>query len=83
MEVTVIFDNIVEGLRFACCWACFEAYYGVYYVLTVRCSNLAAYTSKYPNRDGSYGHLSTISSKDCVLRGVGLVSTLNAACTMF
>jgi hypothetical protein len=32
-EITVIFDNIVEGLRFARCWAFFEAYNGVHYVL--------------------------------------------------
>jgi 3-deoxy-D-arabino-heptulosonate 7-phosphate (DAHP) synthase class II len=47
------FENIVEGLRFARFWAFFEAYDGVHDVLTVICSNLGAYTSKYLNRDGS------------------------------
>jgi hypothetical protein len=83
MEVKVIFDNIVEGLRFACCWDCFEAFYGVHYVLTVRCSNLGAYTSKYLNRDGSYGHFSSKSTNDLVLRVVGLVSKHATVCTMF
>jgi hypothetical protein len=76
-------DNIVEGLRFAGCWAFFEAYNGVHYVLTVRCSNLGANTSKYLNRDGSYGHFSSKSTNDSVLRVVGLVSKHNTACTMF
>jgi hypothetical protein len=55
----------------------------VHYVLTIRCSNLCAYTSKYLNRDGRYGHFSSKSANDSVLRVVGLVSKHNTACTMF
>jgi hypothetical protein len=54
----------------------------VHYVLRVKCSNLGLQTLKYLNREGNYGHFSSIATNDRVLRVVGLVSKLHTACTM-
>jgi hypothetical protein len=55
----------------------------VHYVLTVKRIYLGAYTSKYLNQEGNYGHFSAKSTNDRVLRVVGLVSGHTTVCTMF
>jgi hypothetical protein len=55
----------------------------VHYVLRVKCSNLAVYTTKSLQRVGNYSHFLSKSTYDHVLRVVGLVSTLNTAGAMF
>jgi hypothetical protein len=55
----------------------------VHYVLTVKRIYLGAYTSKYLNQEGNYGHFSSKSTNDRVLRVVGLVSEHTTVCSMF
>jgi hypothetical protein len=55
----------------------------VHYVLRLKCSNLAVYTTKSLQRVGNYSHFLSKSTNGRVLRVVGLVSTLNTAGAMF
>jgi hypothetical protein len=77
------FVHIDEWSHFASCWTGFDALDSVHYVQRVKCSNLGVYTTKSLQREGNYSNFLSKSTNGRVVRVVGLVSTLNRACTMF
>jgi hypothetical protein len=64
-------------------FAGFDALYSVHYGLRLNCSYLGVYTTNSLQREGNYGNFLSKSKNGRILRAVGLVSTLNRACTMF
>jgi hypothetical protein len=82
-EITVIFRQNGRMIAFCELFAGFDTLYSVHYVLRVKCSNLGVCTTKSLQRVGNYSHFLSKSTNGRVLRVVGMVSTLNRACTMF
>jgi hypothetical protein len=82
-EITVILRQNRRTIAFYELFAGFDALYSVHYVLRLKCSKLGVCTSNSLQRKGNYGHFLSKSTNCRDLRVVGLVSTLNRACTMF
>jgi hypothetical protein len=82
-EITVIFRQNGRLIAFCELFAGFDTLYSVHYVLRLNCSYMGVYTTNSLQREGNYGHFLSKSTKGRILRAVGLVSTLNRACSMF
>jgi hypothetical protein len=82
-EITVILRQNRRTIAFCELFAGFDALYSVQYVLRLKCSNLGVCTTKSLQPEVNYGHFLYKSTNGRIWRAVGLVSTLNRACTMF
>jgi hypothetical protein len=82
-DITVIFRQNGRMIAFCELFAGFATLYSVHYVLLLKCRNLVVYTTKTLQREGNYSHFLSESRNGRVLRVVGMVSTLNSACSMF
>jgi hypothetical protein len=79
----LFFVKIDKWSRFASCWARFDAYGSLRYVIRVIWSDVGIWTSKYLQREANYGHVASKSTKYRALQAVGLDRMPKTACTMF
>jgi hypothetical protein len=82
-EITVISRQNGRMIAFCELFAGFDTLYSVHYILLQKCSYLGVCTTKSLQRVGNCSHFLFKSTNGRVLRVVGMVSTLNRACTMF